>query len=383
MGIGDAYKGSTLAGNEITKKSTPAPAPAPAPKPPDTSKRSAPEPESYDVRPSPEDMKCAGCGKPIERSYIVRNGQRFHPEGACRDAWSRSGGGGVFAEAAKPKPYAGEDMVGDPGPWEAKPETPEESAELDRAGVRSPEARAAVLARQPRRMTGPERGELEREIVPKEEQDRIVADLQRFGVLPGAYLEVAFGAALDAIGASVGVSRTAGTTDVDYRDAIRTSIELDRIAREGMPVPLDRPFRVYVAGASKERHRCRGAMKMIQRSGFEITCDWLAAIEAEGLANEGLNDAKRRHYADEDLRGVERADLVWVLAPEAASTGSWTELGAALILRRLGLGAGVIVVSGPARERSIFAVHADFETDHDLEALDWIRACGDKLRGRP
>lgn len=337
MAIGDAYK-------------------------PTASKKPAPEPERYEGIPVPS---CAGCGGTISGSYVVRGDQRFHAnEPACRKAWSESGGGGVLAEE-RPEPSK---MTGpDRGALErARAETPDEAAALDRAGVMSPEARAAVLARQPApRPTPAETAKHEAPAV-----------------------GTATGAALDAIGASVGVARFVPVpgdgepeTDAAYRERIARTVA-GRIDRSPSlppnagafrtPAPIE-ALRVYVAGASKEPDRCRGAMKMIERLGGVITLDWLAAIELEGAANEGLNDDKRKRYAVADLEGVESADLIWLLASPLATTGSWTELGAALILRRLGLGAGTIVVSGPARERSIFAALADFETDHDLEALDFIR----------
>lgn len=128
-------------------------------------------------------------------------------------------------------------------------------------------------------------------------------------------------------------------------------------------------MRIYVAGASKEPERVRAAMTAVQMHGHTLTLDWLAEIEAAGAANEGLSDDDRRRYAEADLCAVANADVVWLLAPEAPSAGCWVELGYAMAWRPLR-----IVVSGPARERCIFAALADVEVDDDAEALRAICA---------
>lgn len=132
--------------------------------------------------------------------------------------------------------------------------------------------------------------------------------------------------------------------------------------------------RIYVAGASKEPTRVRDAMGCAREAGFDLTLDWLAAIEKAGAANEGLSDGDRRHYAADDLAAVADADFVWLLAPDNASTGAWVELGYAIALRDA-IGSSPrprIVVSGRARVRCIFAAFADYESDNDANALAWL-----------
>jgi nucleoside 2-deoxyribosyltransferase len=125
-------------------------------------------------------------------------------------------------------------------------------------------------------------------------------------------------------------------------------------------------LRVYVAGASKEPERVRWAMDSLRSAGCKVTLDWLAVIEKAGSANEGLSDAQRARAAHDDLVGVQVADVLWVLAPENTSTGAWVELGYALALGT------IVVVSGHARTRSIFAALAGHEFDSDDEALEHI-----------
>ncbi len=121
-------------------------------------------------------------------------------------------------------------------------------------------------------------------------------------------------------------------------------------------------MKIYIAGASKEPERVRRWMSAARTAGLVITLDWLAVIEAVGHANEGLSDEDRTKYAVDDWRAVREADLVWLLAPENPSTGAWVELGLALA------GQIEVIVSGPARHRSIFAALAT-EYDHDEDAF--------------
>lgn len=123
---------------------------------------------------------------------------------------------------------------------------------------------------------------------------------------------------------------------------------------------------VYVAGASAERERVRRAMDAVRAEGWHLTLDWLAVIDAAGAANEGLDDRTRFLAAHEDLQAIRHADVVWLLAPEAQSTGAWVELGYALAQYL------PVVVSGPASRRCIFASFAD-EHDTDEAALEHLR----------
>jgi len=102
---------------------------------------------------------------------------------------------------------------------------------------------------------------------------------------------------------------------------------------------------------------------------MRLTLDWVAMVEAAGSANEGLTDDQRCYYAHADLHAVGLADVLWLLAPSpsAPSTGAWVELGYAL------RAAPRVIVSGPARTRSIFCALGE-EYDSDDEAWTAIVA---------
>lgn len=118
---------------------------------------------------------------------------------------------------------------------------------------------------------------------------------------------------------------------------------------------------VYCAGASKELDRCTRWIQALQREGIHVTYDWTVSVAKFGSAGAELKDYEKRAFARADLRGVEEASVLWLLAPAptSTSTGAWIELGFAL------RGAGdhphlndarKIVVSPPVSDRCIFAL---------------------------
>lgn len=125
--------------------------------------------------------------------------------------------------------------------------------------------------------------------------------------------------------------------------------------------------RVYVAGASAEPERVRWAMDAVEAEGWEVAFDWLARIDEEGAANEGLAACQRLRAAMDCEIGVLTADAFWLLAPEVYSAGSWWELCRAY--ERV----PHVVVSGPAASRCIFASYVQ-EVDTDARGLAILRS---------
>jgi nucleoside 2-deoxyribosyltransferase len=129
--------------------------------------------------------------------------------------------------------------------------------------------------------------------------------------------------------------------------------------------------RVYVAGASKEMPRVEAAIAAVRYAGGEITEDWPAAIRAAGAANEGLTQAQRTEAAVADLRGVETADVVWLMVPEAQTAGAWVEMGYAIALGRR-------VIVSPVANRCIFgALCEEYATDEDA-MREVVRTIGER-----
>lgn len=130
--------------------------------------------------------------------------------------------------------------------------------------------------------------------------------------------------------------------------------------------------RVYVAGASAERDRVRGAMDYITAEGGVVTHDWLAEIEAAGSSSAGLTREQRRRAAAANIEAIRQSDVLWLLAP-AGRSDALVELGIALGVRhdRIDPEPMRIVVSGPASRLSVFAALADLETPSDVLAGRW------------
>lgn len=88
--------------------------------------------------------------------------------------------------------------------------------------------------------------------------------------------------------------------------------------------------RIYIAGASKDIERCEKWRDRCIGVGIEITEDWMAGCRLHGAnaaAPEILLSSARA-----DIRAVETADYVWLLAPpfDKPSAGCWAELDRAL-----------------------------------------------------
>lgn len=137
-------------------------------------------------------------------------------------------------------------------------------------------------------------------------------------------------------------------------------------------------MKVYVAGASSEMNeRARPMMQALTLLGYEITHDWTKIIDEFILKFNheqlSLKDPKVHEYftksAKGDLKGVRDANVLILLAPQASSTGAWTELGYALALQEeKGFQNYTIFVSGNI-DKSIFCFLPQvvkFDTDRFL-----------------
>jgi hypothetical protein len=123
-------------------------------------------------------------------------------------------------------------------------------------------------------------------------------------------------------------------------------------------------MRIYVAASSKELGRAKWAMDAVRKLGHDITHDWVQCVEEEGEANPAsASYTQRANWAEDDLCGVQEADVLWLLMPESEGFGAAVELGYALSkpYKR-------VVVSG-CHERTIFTALANACYDNDGAAL--------------
>ena len=181
---------------------------------------------------------------------------------------------------------------------------------------------------------------------------------------------------------------------------------------------------IYIAGAWVEQYtRARPMMAAVCQMGLTVTYDWTvpegdvcacgdhvtlhAPPPSEGArpgickacgcggfngVGQGSDADLPREYRIEhsglELDAVYRSSILWHLAPNAqGSSGSWVELGAALMLRRVRVeatdgtsGTPYIIVSGPKNRRAIFTEQADILTATDEDALWHLRGVVERAR---
>lgn len=127
---------------------------------------------------------------------------------------------------------------------------------------------------------------------------------------------------------------------------------------------------IYVAGGSSEAALVSSYMRRLEAAGWIITYDWTVPVldfQGRGIPDVALTINEAITHSSADAYGVQRASVVWLIAPLAKSEGSWFELGYALGLRE-----ARTLVSGPTH--NIFRMLSGrIFTTHD-EALAWLVA---------
>ena len=131
-------------------------------------------------------------------------------------------------------------------------------------------------------------------------------------------------------------------------------------------------MKVYIAASSKEFQRARSAMQAARDAGHEITHDWTQDLAAVGCA-QGYNlpSDRRREIAERDLAAIRAADALWLLIPEGASAGAWSEWGFAWATCPL------LIASGkPLEDAPLFTELADHCFRTDEIAANYLRRHG-------
>ena len=135
---------------------------------------------------------------------------------------------------------------------------------------------------------------------------------------------------------------------------------------------------IYVAGPSKELERCQHWIARLKQEGFCVTYDWTVPVAEFGSAGEKLEDSQLRSYVRSDLRGIDEAHILWVLAPspDSHTIGAWFEFGYAFAtFTQMGVQQrSQILVSPPVSERCLFALlPLVTECETDEEAFEAIQ----------
>jgi hypothetical protein len=126
-------------------------------------------------------------------------------------------------------------------------------------------------------------------------------------------------------------------------------------------------MKIYLAGASKELDTCKHYIERLKLLGHTITHDWTKEVEANGDANPkdvALGDMIK--WSHDDLSGVKKSDIVWLLIPENNSAGCWIEYGFALGIHKR------VVISGNWKKSIFSALAYERFPNHEL-ALDFFR----------
>ena len=129
-----------------------------------------------------------------------------------------------------------------------------------------------------------------------------------------------------------------------------------------------RKLSCYLAGASAEPNITvvEGYIKRLEQAGLVISFDWTKVVRAAGSGSPSNPDI-RWQGAVQDLGGVERCDIFWLLHPHNSSTGAWVEFGHALAFKKvrgmMGVRKPIIVVSD-ASMKCIFADEHELLVDH-------------------
>ncbi len=129
-----------------------------------------------------------------------------------------------------------------------------------------------------------------------------------------------------------------------------------------------KPIKVYVAGASKERHeRAVPIINALLKKGIVITYDWTLDMKDFGpeYSDEYLTAKQRIQYARADLDAVLRADYILFLTPENGSAGAWVEYGYAIA-------SDIPVIVTGKWHKSIFTSMAYKLFEIDMEAVDYL-----------
>lgn len=136
---------------------------------------------------------------------------------------------------------------------------------------------------------------------------------------------------------------------------------------------MNTPSKIYLASAVEQLMLVDQYADRLKRQGFTITYEWTNDVRENSFkADTDLSSSVRKFVAKMDSRGVETADIVWILTPghKHMGCGMWVELGLALAQKRR------VVVSGPLCRRTVFTELAEFCVDDHEEAFRHICALG-------
>jgi len=136
-------------------------------------------------------------------------------------------------------------------------------------------------------------------------------------------------------------------------------------------------IKVYIAASSREVGRVREAQRMVAERGWTLTLDWLTPMMVlieHGLGDSDLSRDDQAHAALQDAEAIDRADVLWLLAPRELTKGAWWEHGYAY-----GTDTQIVTSGGCP---SIFVALSDRVTETDEEAVEYMATMAAEYRRR-
>lgn len=122
-------------------------------------------------------------------------------------------------------------------------------------------------------------------------------------------------------------------------------------------------LKVYVASGSKtEAARTAAIIERLRAAGVHVTYDWTPAVLLGGVDAPDFRDPR---VANDEIRAVLDADIVWFLVPPTGSSGGGFEVGLAYAAGK------VVACSGPHIGRFHFGAVL-LEWEHDEDVFAWI-----------
>ncbi|MFA4887246.1 MAG: hypothetical protein WC595_03465 [Candidatus Nanoarchaeia archaeon] len=124
-------------------------------------------------------------------------------------------------------------------------------------------------------------------------------------------------------------------------------------------------MRFYYAARFSKKETIQQGYEKIRERGHTITSDWTTHKSIKPYIG---NQEMSRHYADEDVKGVEDADVFVLETDEEGGVGSSAELGAAIALNRI-KGLPLVYVIGSFNVKEMFYFQSSVNRRENLETV--------------
>lgn len=122
---------------------------------------------------------------------------------------------------------------------------------------------------------------------------------------------------------------------------------------------------LYLASPYANASTVKFWIARLREKGVVITHDWTPSDDPHThLPELELAIVRQHEIASEDLKGVDDAEVVWVISAPTGGTGCWIEMGYAFARGKL------VVLSGP--RRTIFTSRADCVFESHEAAFEHI-----------